>query len=163
MQQRLARFMAPWLVAQLLIASVGLPLHILRCYCDGSSEISLWVEAHECEAKHSQGKMLACCSKPAQPVSCHQPAPSAGADQLALQSSCGDVEQAFVQLQVEYSPLDSKSTPPAAAIVAPQPPAFAALSSWPVLQQEPYRLAFRYPPPPPSGQALRVQVQSFLC
>lgn len=161
MQQRLARFLAPWLVAQLLIASIGLPLHILHCYCDGSSEISLWAEAHECDADHQVGKALACCStKQSATKACHQPATTG--DQLTLQSSCGDVEQAFVRLQTEYSPLDARPVVPAAPLLAVVP-ALPMLPARPLLQTAETQPRFRYPPPPPTGRELRVRVQSFLC
>ncbi|OAV44552.1 hypothetical protein [Lewinella sp. 4G2] len=94
----LAKRLAPFLTAYLLLVSVGLPLNRVYCACVGEAYLTVTSVQHDCHHDavetpphhHAEAK-ASCCSHDAGP-----------AVETCKSHDCGDSEAVFAQLDVDF-------------------------------------------------------------
>ena len=156
MSLHLRKYVSWSLIAALLVATMGVSVHQIYCYCAGETSISLFDAAPACGKTDAAGDccrvdLPACCAKLAQKSHCEK------------QSDAGDctkkttkVFQLKVKYLVEYE--DFKTFAPAA--LAPVLPVW----SLPVAREITYvRKALNKAPPPLSGREIGIRLQIFRC
>ncbi len=134
------------MVATVWVATTGLSVHHLYCYCKGEAVTSLFRPTDSCEAEPTA---KSCCKSK-----------TCGGENLSTQKhNCTDCTSVFVKLDVKYLPsfLDLKLQD----FSAPQSPQFITLHSIFFEKNAPHWAHDL--PPPPAGKALLPWIQSFLC
>jgi len=133
------------MVATVWVATTGLSVHHLYCYCKGETVTSLFKPTDDCE-KEANDKP--CCKSK-----------TCGQNLATSKHSCTDCTSEFVKLDVKYLPsfLDLKLQ----GFSAPQIPQFAFLRQFNLEKNAPHWAHDL--PPPPAGKALLPWIQSFLC
>ena len=159
-----AHIIAPWLIANLLIATVGLPLHTLTCYCKGEVSVSLWKEKHSCKDEHATAPAKGCCKPGAAGKAtpgCHLPKAESTAHQC--DRGCADYDQQFVKLDAKFTTSIEKSVAFTPALLSYALPPVLQLTEVASATTDYLAYGFHYPPPRPAGRELLARVNVLIC
>ncbi|MCU0346006.1 MAG: hypothetical protein MUC59_03615 [Saprospiraceae bacterium] len=149
MNQQLRHITVYLLAAMVFVATTGLSVHHLYCYCKGEVVTSILRPEDPCELAEKQPTAKSCCKG----TTCGKPSEEKG-------HNCADCNSEYVKLDVKYllptffdlKPLD---------FVAPQLP---FLPQGGVVALEKNLLRWQQDlPPPPAGKELLPWIQSYLC
>lgn len=136
------------LAATVFVATTGLSVHHLYCYCKGEMVTSIFRPDEPCEVAEKASSEKSCCK-----------GNTCGESSAEKEHNCADCTSQFVKLDVKYLPTFFDLKP--FDFIAPQVPHFrfeeivmgeATLLRW---QQD--------LPPPPAGKELLPWIQSYLC
>ena len=159
-----AHIIAPWLIANLLIATVGLPLHTLTCYCKGEVSVSLWKKDHNCKDEHETAPAKGCCklgvTEKAAP-SCHKSPGESSAHKC--DRGCADYDQQFVKLDAEFTTNLEKSVASTPALLVYALPPVLQLMRVAATTNDNLAFGFHHPPPRPAGRDLLARVNVLIC
>jgi hypothetical protein len=156
MSARLRKYVSWSLIAALLVATMGVSVHQIYCYCAGETSISFFDAAPSCGKTAASGdccraELPACCAKMAQKSRCEKES-----DDGDCTKKTTKVFQLKVKYLVEYEGF--KTFAPAA--LAPVP----AVWPLPVACEITYiRKALNKAPPPPSGREIGIRLQTLRC
>ncbi|MBK9016436.1 MAG: hypothetical protein IPM82_21505 [Saprospiraceae bacterium] len=136
------------LASTVFVATTGLSVHHLYCYCKGEMVTSLFRPDEPCELSEKQSPATNCCT-----------GSSCGKMDGEKKHNCADCTSIFVKLDAKYLPsfFDLKLQ----AFFAPQTANFTQ-PSFIVLVKNALRWQQDLPPPP-AGKELLPWIQSYLC
>lgn len=149
MKQQLRHITVYLLAATVFMATTGLSVHHLYCYCKGEMVTSIFRPDEPCELAEKQSPSKSCCKG----NTCGMPSDEE-------KHNCSDCTSQFVKMEADYllpsffdlKPFDF-SAPQTTHFTIPQIVVETAnLLQW---QQD--------MPPPPHGKELLLRIQSFLC
>lgn len=148
--KKILRHITVYLLATtILVASNGLSVHHLYCYCKGKMVTSLFHPDEPCGIAEHQAKQKTCCKSD-----------TCGKMVDEKKHNCSDCTSVFVKLDTKYLPsfFDLKSLDFIAPqrVFCPLVELFASPKSLLRWQQD-------LPPPPPAGNELLPWIQSYLC
>lgn len=149
-----------WLwIASLFLATVGVSVQQIYCYCLGKTSVSLFATNDDCAKKIVEEK--SCCTKPdARPT--HKCCKNGGESEK--KHGCTHKTTKVFQLKTEFTFGDKtpvKPSPTSADFLHPAFPQFA-FSILPSAEELPVSV-FAEPPPPLSGRMICVRYGIFRC
>ena len=136
------------LASSVFVATTGLSVHHLYCYCKGEMVTSLFRPNEPCELSEKQSPAKNCCK-----------GSSCGKMDDEQKHNCTDCTSEFVKLDAKYLPsfFDLKLK----AFFAPQTAHFIQPNLVVLAKNTPRREQGL--PPPPAGKELLPWIQSYLC
>lgn len=150
MKQLLRHITVYLLATTVFVATTGLSVHHLYCYCKGEMVTSIFRPDEPCEMAEKASPTKSCCKG----TTCGNPSDD------GRKHNCSDCTSQFVKLDAKYllptffdlKPFD---------FIAPQNLHFIAPQ---IVGVQNSMLCWQHDlPPPPSGKALLPWIQSFLC
>ncbi len=156
MTLRLRKYVSWSLIAALLVATMGVSVHQIYCYCAGETSISFFDAAPSCGKKDAAGDccrtdLPACCAKMAQKAHCEKKSDAGDCTKKTTK-----VFQLKVKYLVEYEGFKTFAfaTPAVELPIAPRH----------ISREIAYRRkALNKAPPPPSGREIGIRLQTFRC
>ncbi len=148
MKKLLRHIIVYLLAATVFVATTGLSVHHLYCYCKGEMVTSLFRPNEPCEVAEKKSPDKSCCKN----TTCSAPT-------TEKKHHCSDCSSEFVKLDAKCLPVffDLK----AVDFVAPQMVHFH-LPKFVVFEKNALRWEQDLPPPP-AGKELLPWIQSYLC
>lgn len=147
--KQLLRHITVYLLAIVVfVATTGLSIHHLYCYCKGEMVTSFLRPDEPCEVAQTQSTKKSCCT-----------GTSCGKVESQEKHNCSDCTSEFVKLDAKYLPtsFDLKIFDTAA-------PQMAQLAQAQLIYPEKKLCCWQQDlPPPPAGKALLPWIQSYLC
>ena len=146
-----------------LIATTGVSIHHIYCYCVGKTTNTLFDVAGQCMGHETAQKADDCCTpKPAAKTCCQKPEKKSGAHCNSSKSKpCTSTTTTVLQMKDKFTVEKPAVKSLAVPAVLPVIPVFAAVClPCALLKKSPQRLAH---PPPRSGRDISIAHAVFLC